>query len=218
LENGDHLNQKAFHERYCAMPEDFRAELVEGIVLVPSRIKLPHGRQHAALMGCLYTYKAATQGIDAVDNLTTILGEQSEPQPDAALFILPQFGGRCRIVDDYLHGAPEWLGEIASSSEAYDLHEKYRDYERAGVLEYVVILVREQAIRGFVLREGRFEPLSPDDEGIYRSPVFPGLWINAIALMRDDAADVLATLQQGLQSPEHAAFVSRLKEQGLRQT
>jgi hypothetical protein len=218
LENGDHLNQKAFHERYRAMPADFRAELVEGMVFVPSPIKLPHGWHHAALMGCLYAYKAATPGINAADDITTILGEESEPQPDAALFIMPQFGGRCRIVDDYLHGAPEWLGEIASSSEAFDLHEKYRDYERAGVLEYVVILVREQALRGFVLREGHFEALSPDDEGIYRSPVFPGLWINAVALVRDDAAAVLATLQQGLQSPEHAAFVSRLKEQGLRQT
>ncbi len=211
LENGDYLDQRTFHERYRAMPLDFRAELIEGMVIVPSPTKVPHGQHHTALMACLYLYKAATPGTNAVDNTTTILGDESEPQPDGSLYVLPEFGGQCHLVDDYLHGPPEWLAEIASSSEAYDLHGKYRDYERAGVREYVVVLLREQAVRGFLLHEGRFKPHAADPDGIYRSLTFPGLWIDCAALLHDDAPAVLATLGQGLQSPEHAAFLLRLR-------
>jgi hypothetical protein len=102
------------------------------------------------------------------------------------------------------------LGEISSASEAYDLNSKYRDYEKAGVLEYVVILLREQVVRWFLRQNDRFEPLVPDEQGIFRSQTFPGLWLDSAALFRDDGAALMATLQQGLQSPEHAAFVSQL--------
>jgi hypothetical protein len=216
LENGDHLDQRTFHERYLAMPDDFRAELVEGMVLVSSPVKLPHGTYHTALMGWMFLYKASTPGTGAADNATAILGDESEPQPDGSLFILPECGGQCRIVDGYLTGAPELLGEVASASEATDLHGKYRDYERAGTLEYLVILVREQAVRWFVRQGGRFEPLMPDDAGVFRSRVFPGLWLDSGALFRDDDASLIATLQQGLQSAEHTAFVSRLQAQRTR--
>jgi hypothetical protein len=36
LENGDHLDQPTFHARYQAMPEHCRAELIGGIVYMPS--------------------------------------------------------------------------------------------------------------------------------------------------------------------------------------
>lgn len=213
LENGDHLDQQTFHERYLAMPESFRAELVEGMVLVFSPVKLPHGAYHTALMGWMYLYKAATPGTSAADNTTAILGDRSEPQPDGSLFILPEYGGQCRIVNGYLTGGPELVGEVASSTEATDLHGKYRDYERAGTIEYLVILVQEQTVRWFVRQGDKFEPQASDESGVFRSRVFPGLWLDSAALFRDDAATLIATLQKGLQSPEHAAFVGRLKVQ-----
>lgn len=211
LENGDRLDQKTFHERYAAMPETFRAELVEGMVIVSSPMKRPHGRTHLTFNTLLGAYIAATPGTEGMDNATAILGEWSEPQPDSSLYILPEHGGQCRFIDEYLTGAPEWLGEIAFSSEAIDLHGKYRDYEAAGVLEYVVILLREPAVRWFVARDKRFEPLAADEAGVFRSVVFPGLWLDSAALLRNDAAAVLVTLQQGLQSAAHADFVSRLQ-------
>ena len=128
--------------------------------------------------------------------------------------IRPESGGQTRNVDGYLVGAPELVGEVSSSSEAYDLHGKLRDYEKAGVLEYVVILLRESAVRWFSLQNGRFGEMTADAEGIFRSRVFPGLWLDSAALFRDDGAALLATLQQGLQSPEHAEFVKLLQSRG----
>jgi Uma2 family endonuclease len=136
----------------------------------------------------------------------------NEPQPDALLLIDPACGGQARFSpDDYIEGSPELVAEVASSSVSYDLHAKLHVYRRNGVREYVVWRVLEQAIDWFVLRAGQYERLPVDANGLLRSEVFPGLWLDAAALVRGELATVLAIVQQGLGSPEHAAFVARLQ-------
>ena len=103
--------------------------------------------------------------------------------------------------------------EIAASSAAYDLHDKRRVYQRSGVQEYLALQVYEQEATWFVLREGVYEALPADAADILRSEVFPGLWLNAPAFWAGDLATVLATLQEGLASPEHTAFVAQLNSQ-----
>ena len=130
---------------------------------------------------------------------------------DAALLIEPTAGGQARInEDDYVEGAPELVAEVAASSVAVDLNAKFRAYQRNGVREYLVWRVEDRAIDWFALRGGRFERVQPDAQGVLRSDVFPGLWLNVTAILRDDMASVLKTLQLGLDTPEHAAFKARL--------
>jgi len=214
LEAGDHLDQPTFHERYEAMPPAFRAELIGGVVIVPSPLSPGHGFYHALVMGWLVNYWIATPGTKSGDNMTTILGETSEPQPDGALLIEPASGGQTALPEDgYLTGAPELIVEIASSSASIDLHAKRRDYEQAGVLEYVVVVLRQRLIRWFILQDGTYQDMSADADGIFRSRVFPGLWLDANALLQRDGATVMDVLRQGLATPEHAAFVQRLRGQ-----
>src|ERR1700735_5367681 len=85
LENGDHLDQKTFHERYEAMPAGVRAELIGGIVFMPSPLKKPHRRTRALVMHWLGGYEDATPGTEGFGKATNILGQQSEPQPDTCL-------------------------------------------------------------------------------------------------------------------------------------
>jgi hypothetical protein len=80
------------------------------------------------------------------------------------------------------------------------------------VLEYIVWRVWDLAVDWFVLREGQYARLEPDGSGVFRSEVFPGLWLNARALVEGDLTRVLAVLQQGLSDPAHAAFVQRLEQ------
>ena len=61
-------------------------------------------------------------------------------------------------------------------------------------------------------RDGHFQPLTPASDGILRSTVFPGLWLEPAALVRGDKAMLKAVIQQGLNSPEHASFVARLQQ------
>ena len=209
LENGARMTQKEFHRLYKDMPEDFTAELIEGTVYVAAGLKLPHGTNHLPLGTLLFLYEGSTPGVQSGDNATVILGEEGEPQPDLFLRVLPEFGGRSRTTpDEFIQGGPELVAEIAASSRSIDLYGKRRDYARYGVLEYLVLCVRERRLRWFDLPAGR--ELSPDSDGVFRVRAFPGLWINGPALIAKDAGHLVATLQEGLATPEHAAFVARL--------
>lgn len=211
LENGDHLDQRTFHERYEAMPEQVRAELIGGVVFMSSPQKKPHGRSQLKLLRWLDEYEDATPGTEGIVNTTNILGPESEPQPDGCLFILPECGGQTWLDEEnYINGAPELLAEIAYATESIDLNAKKLDYERAGVREYVVAALRMNRVFWFVRRRTKFKELPADADGILRSEVFPGLWLDPTALLRRDSKRVLAVLRQGLASPEHAAFVAKL--------
>jgi Uma2 family endonuclease len=208
LEPGDHLDQPTFHERYKAMPEHIRAELIGGVVYMPSPVKAAHGEVHGDLVTWLKLYKSATPGTRAFDNATQILGEDSEPQPDAAMIII---GGATREDEEgFLVGAPELAAEVALSSESYDLHSKKADYERYGIGEYLVAVLRLGRVVWFV-REGKeFVEMPPDADGFYRSRIFKGLWLDPAALLGGNTRRMQEVLNQGLASAEHTAFVTSL--------
>jgi len=212
LENGDVLTRAEFERRYEAMPHLKKAELIEGVVYVPLPVRHRyHGHQHTHLVSWLGYYEAHTPGVEASDNVTVRLDLDNEPQPDALLFIDPACGGHALIdADGYIEGAPELVAEVASSSVSYDLHAKLRVYRRNGVREYIVWRVLDQEIDWFVLCSGQYERFPLDTEGLYRSEAFPGLWLDPAALLRGDLATVLAVVQRGLASPEHATFATQL--------
>jgi Uma2 family endonuclease len=213
LEPGDRLTRDEFERRYEAMPRGIKAELLEGLVHMPSPTRFRrHGRPHSHLITWLGYYESGTPGVETGDNSTARLDIDNEPQPDAVLLIDPASGGQAHIsTDDYIEEAPEFVAEVAASSVSIDLHTKFRIYQRSGVREYLVWRVLDQAVDWFVLRAGQYEQLVPDTRGVLRSEVFPGLWLDTAALLRGDIAAVLATVQHGLASPEHGAFVLRLR-------
>jgi len=215
LENGDRLTRQEFEHRYTAMAHIKKAELIEGVVYVASPVRANrHGRPHAQIIGWLFVYKAATPGVYLADNTTVRLDADNEPQPDALLRIEPEVGGNSRISDDdYVEGTPELIAEIAASSASYDLNDKLNAYRRNGVQEYIVWQIYENRLDWFRLQEGRYVALHPDEAGIIRSEIFPGLWLAVNALREGDMARVLAVLQQGLQTAKHQAFVKRLNPQ-----
>lgn len=193
-------------------PEIKRAELLGGIVYMPSLVSADHFYAEDDLGGWLFNYRVATPGTDSGTNATTIMGDEC-PQPDRHLRMLTECGGKSWIEGKYLHGAPELMAEVCASSKAYDLHQKYEVYETAGVQEYLAVLVYEQEVRWHVLTDGRYQRLPADPDGVLRSRVFPGLWLHAKALLDRDIPTLLATLQYGLASPDHRQFVERLQRQ-----
>src|SRR4051812_42701023 len=88
LENGDHLTRNEFERRYNAMPEIKKAELIEGVVYMPSPVRVEqHGTPHAVLIAWLVYFWARTPGVSVADNSTVRLDEDNEPQPDAFLYV-----------------------------------------------------------------------------------------------------------------------------------
>lgn len=213
LEAGDHLTRCEFERRYEARPEIKKAELIEGVVYMPSPVRAKsHGEPHGLVITWLGVYRASTPGVQLLDNATVRLDLDNEPQPDATLRIESLAGGRSLVSeDDDLEGAPELIVEVASSSASYDLHEKLRVYRRNGVQEYIVWRVYDKQVDWWQLVNGEYVPLPPDADGVVHSRVFPGLCLAVPALLKGDMAMVLAELQKGLATPEHAALVERLK-------
>src|SRR4051794_36117359 len=166
MHTGDRMTREEFHRIYEAMPEGFRAELIGGIVYVASPLKRRHGTNHLPLGTLFFAYEAHTPGVESGDNATVLLGEEGEPQPDLYLRILPEFGGQSRTTDaDYVEGAPELIAEVAHSSRSIDLHAKRDDYTRYGVLEYLVVCLRDRRLRWFDLRAD--QELQPDADGVF---------------------------------------------------
>jgi Uma2 family endonuclease len=208
LDNGDRMTQREFHRAYERMPEDVKAELVEGVVYMASPVGIEHGHRHVHLSMILGLYEAGTPGVQAVDNSTTILSEEDEPQPDLSLRILPEYGGQTRTDKLYITGAPELIVEIAYSSRAIDLHAKRRAYTRHGGIEYLVADLEGERLHWIDLRADR--ELAADSLGVCRIQTFPGLWIDGPALFAYDVSRLTATLNAGLASSEHGAFVAAL--------
>jgi hypothetical protein len=209
LRTGDRMTREEFHRVYESMPAGFEAELIGEIVYVASPLKRRHGTNHLPLGSRFLAYEGHTAGVDSGDNTTILLGEDGEPQPDLFLRILPEYGGQSRTTaDDYVAGAPELIAEITHGSRAIDLHAKKDDYARYGVLEYLVVCLHERQLRWFDLSGNR--ELAPDPDGVFRIRTFPGLWVHGEALLAKDYQRLMATLHQGLATPDHAAFVARL--------
>ena len=211
LESGDRLGAVEFLRRYEAMPEVKKAELIEGTVYLLSPVRLSHAASNSLIQAWLGTYAARTHGTQAAGNVTVRLDAENVPQPDALLRILPECGGQTRLDPaGYLFGPPELIVEVAASSVAIDLHDKLRAYRRAGVREYLVWRALEGRFDWFVLDQDEYRSNAPANEGVVRSPHFPGLALAADALLAHDAAKVLDVLQTDLQTPAHAAFVAHL--------
>ncbi len=216
LEPGDRLTRAEFERRYEAMPGLKKAELIEGIVYMPSPVRIRrHGQPHFDLITWLGHYRSFSPGVIGADNATARLDLDNEPQPDALLMIEPTRGGQARIsADDYVEDAPELVAEVAASSVSFDLHTKLAVYRRNGVREYLVWRVDDEQFDWFVARSGTFVPLAPDTDGVYRSEVFPGLWLDASALIQGEMPRLLSVLDRGIASPEHAKFVASLQLSG----
>jgi Uma2 family endonuclease len=212
LRHGDRMTRAEFERRWDAMPDLKRAELIEGVVYIMPALSRDHGVSHFDLITLLGWYRAQTPGVEGADNASVRFDDLNMPQPDILLCIQETQGGRSTVSEDgyYEHG-PELVAEVAVTSVAHDLGVKLKVYQRDGVPEYLVWRVEDRELDWFVLREGKYARLEPGVDGVFRSEVFPGLWIDPAALVAGDGAKLFAVAQQGHASPEHAAFVSELQ-------
>jgi Uma2 family endonuclease len=195
LESGDRLSREEFHRRYCARPDIRKAELIQGVVYVPSPVRALHAEPHGSMIGWIHAYKVRTPGVRMMPEPTVYLDADTEVQPDVILFFDPPPPGGAREREDhYIEGPPQLVVEIAVSSVSYDLHDKLEAYRRAGVLEYIAWRVNDRAIDWFRLQNGAYIRIAPAARGVIESAVFPGLRLAVHQMIEGDDAAVIAEL------------------------
>ena len=212
LREGDRLTADEFLRRWDAMPELKFAELLDGIVFMASPLSRSHGRSHSRFTFWLEFYLDSTPGCEVLIDTTSILGDRDVTQPDLALRILPEHGGQSHDAGEYVGGSLELIAEVSGSTSSRDLGIKLEMYRRAGVREYITLLLKPRQVIWRQLVSGRYEEITSDDDGWLRSRVFPGLWLDPAAVW-DLERSLRTAVEQGIRSPEHDAFVRRLDSQ-----
>jgi hypothetical protein len=213
LHTGDSLTREEFHRRYESMPRIPRAELIEKVVYVQSSSEARETEPSTfKLVGWLGMYGSHTFGVEGACNTTLRLDSRNELQPNALVIVRPEYGGQVQIdADDFVAGAPELIADVVSNGAGRMLSAKLRAFRRNQVREYVVWRVLERVVDWFVLDGADYLSL-PMDNGIYRSRVFPGLWLDVQALLNGDLRKIFEVVQQGVASEEHQRFVERLEQ------
>jgi Uma2 family endonuclease len=96
---------------------------------------------------------------------------------------------RDRVQRHWLDGPADLVIELVSEhSVALDRVDKRREYEAAGVTEYLIVDTREgeQGFEFYRLAEaGLYRPVAPDQQGRYHSQVLPGFWLDPTWLWQD---------------------------------
>lgn len=208
LAQGDRLSQAEFHRRYERRPDLNKAELIDGLVFLESPIRYrAHGRPHSEILHWLKSYSLATPGTIALGNVTLILDDRNELEPDCVLFLSPQFGGKCQPdPNDYLRGSPELVVEISASTTARDYGPKLAVYLKHQVQEVIIWRTENGILDWFLLNQAQYHLQKPGSDGLLRSRAFPGLFLHSPSLITGDLNAVLHYLQLGLNSPSHRDF------------
>ena len=201
LAPGDRMELEEFLERWDQSPELKFAELIDGVVYMPPPVSLPHGSFNSVAQAVFGRYRLLSGVCKSLANATWLmLG--SAPQPDLSLALKKEYGGTMEMAARELaSGRPELAVEICWSRRSYDLGPKLALYERAGVPEYLAILVEERRFEWRVLVQSRYQFLNAQD-GVFRSRILPGLWIDEPAFWSEDGPRLLSVLDEGMRSPE----------------
>lgn len=209
LVTGARLSLDEFIREWDAQPDIKHAELIDGVVYMPSPVSREHSRYHVSVVSWLWRYAQMTPGCECGDNATWyMLG--SAPQPDAFLRILPAHGGQSGEDRNCYGGAPELSVEVCMTSTEVDFGPKLALYQRAGVQEYVTIELLLRRITWRVLDSGSYKQMHPDADGILKSRRFPGLWLDIEAFWADDGKRLMSTADAGLATGEHRQFAASL--------
>lgn len=166
--------EEAF-EAWC--DEDTKAEYIDGRVIVDG----PEFMLHASACTCLGTLLKVFAGkhdlgkVCATEKTQVRLRRGLRRSPDI-VFISRRRAGIIRKY--FIDGAPDLVVELVSpDSVIRDWHEKYIEYEAAGIPEYWLIDQPQQRAMLYVLGDDRrYHPILPK-EGKYYSKVLPGFWV-----------------------------------------
>ena len=188
------------YEEYLALPEDVRAEWVDGEAIFFFMPPTPLHEQVWMLFSRLLALYAELFDLGVVYGPMLemhILGGRASRLPDV-LFL-----GRARraqMTPQRLDGPADLVLEVLSDdSGTRDRRDKREQYERAGVVDYWILDPRPCRRRGYFYRlgaDGTFQTVLPDHEGKVHAASVPGFWIRPDWFWQDPLPTLLDLIQE----------------------
>jgi len=157
-------------------PEDQKAELIDGEMIMASPASTPHED--------LFTFLIQTLGVYVRErNLGRMLGSRTAMRLSESEVYEPDvvFVSRSResiIQRNFIDGPADLVVEILSRSTAHvDRGRKLIECALAGVREYWLLDPDLRIAEFYQLSGNRYLRVPPDDSGTYRSEAVPGFWL-----------------------------------------
>lgn len=170
-----HFMSEAEFEAWC--DEDVKAEYIDGEVIIMSPASTDHDGGETVLGNLidLFVKKNRLGYVSSTGNTLARLRSGLRRCPD---IVFVENSNRQIIQKNYIDGAPDLVVEFVSpDSVIRDWHEKYIEYEAAGVREYWIVDQLQKRIAVFALdKDRRYQPIEPKEGKIY-SKVLSGFWI-----------------------------------------
>jgi len=167
-------------------PEDQKAELIDGVMIVHSPPLVIHEKLFRFLFRLLAAYAEEQDLGEVLGSRTPVELEVEQTYEPDILFVA---GERASIVESKgVFGAPDLVIEILPSTSSgrgsagtvhYDRGSKFKAYERAGVRElWLIDPYGPTGTEFYQLQGRRFVPIMPDRDDILRSVAVPSFWID----------------------------------------
>jgi Uma2 family endonuclease len=178
------------------LDEDTHAEWVHGEVVFMS----PIDDQHQDLAGFLLTsirIFAEANRLGVVRHEPTQMKTSPDLPGRAPDILFVANAHLSRLKKTYVDGPADLVAEIVSpDSGARDRGDKYYEYEQGGVREYWLIDPQRKQAEFYVRDEAGIYQLSPIADGIFRSTVLDGLWLQVDWLWQEPLPPVLDVLKE----------------------
>jgi Uma2 family endonuclease len=166
--------ERMTHEEFMQVaPEDRKAELIEGVMIMASPAFEPHEDLFGFLLTVLRAFVTHRKLGRVLGSRFAVYISESETYEPDILFVASE---RAHLVTEKkLTGAPDLVIEILSAGTArYDRGVKRDNYERSAVQElWLIDPYGPAGTQFYQRREGKLVEVSPV-EGIVRSAAIPG--------------------------------------------
>jgi Uma2 family endonuclease len=159
-------------------PEDRKAELIDGVMVMPSPPLVAHERLFRFLFHLLSSFVEELDSGEVLGSRTAVMLDiEQAPEPDIFFVAKERLG---IIQPKGVFGAPDMVIEILSAGTVQnDRGPKFRAYEYAGVRElWLIDPYGPAGTEFFQLMDGRFAPVMPDENGRVHAMAIPGFWID----------------------------------------
>ena len=151
---------------------------------------------------CINHYRLNTVGLYACINVGVKIGDRLL-YPGMIVMINAGRRKQCNpdYENNYFVGPPDFVLDVYEDPKK--ILERKLLFSSAGVGEYLVVNEQLSEIGWYRLKNGEFEEIKPDSDGIIKSSSLPGLWMSIPALQKRDFWSIKACIDHGLTRRSH---------------
>ncbi|MCC8103931.1 MAG: Uma2 family endonuclease [Clostridiales bacterium] len=174
---------------YWNLPEDIRAELIDGRIYYMSAPSRFHQEVLNSLLTEINLYIRSKKGTCRVYPAPFAVklrkDRDNTVEPDISVIC-----DHSKLTDKGCTGAPDWIIEIVSpSNPGHDYVRKLNLYADAGVREYWIIDPAEESVMVYIRREDHFDFTAYSFQDKIPAGIFDDLTIDFVELIADIPAE-----------------------------